>query len=144
MKHWQHNSNLAKPKSQEPKELQKIFSCPHIWHSPKLGRLKQIRSWNISYKINSKGNGQLKKRTKPKLSLTRNQKTKNGTQIEKKYLKNKKKCHRDNSYKIVHKKMVNNKKPFEPMPRCKPTTKRGRSLKEKEEERKKKGNENKT
>lgn len=40
--------------------------------------------------------------------------------------------------------MVNNKKPFEPMPRCKPTTKRGRSLKEKEEERKKKGNENKT
>ena len=61
---------------------------------------------------------------------------------KKKYLKNKKKCHRDNSYKIVHKKMVNNKKPFEPMPRCKPTTKRGRSLKEKEEKRKK-VNENK-
>ena len=38
--------------------------------------------------------------------------------------------------------MVNNKKPFEPMPRCKPTTKRGRSLKEKEEKRKK-VNENK-
>ena len=24
--------------------------------------------------------------------------------------------------------MVNNKKPFEPMPRCKPTTKRGKKL----------------
>ena len=70
-------------KSQEPKKIQKKSFVPHIWHRPKLGRLKQIQSWNNSYKINAKGNGQPKKRTKPKHSLTRNQKTKNGTQIEK-------------------------------------------------------------
>ena len=74
---WQ---NFKKPRTQE---TSKNSFVPHIWHRIKLGRLKQIRSWNNSYKINAKGNGQPKKRTKPKHSLTRNQKTKNGTQIEK-------------------------------------------------------------